>query len=183
VAGAGGLPVSDIRYRDATPRDAQAIAQVFARTFIDTFGHLYREEDLSEFLAGKSAAHFAEELADPHYRFRLAEEDGRLAGYVKLGPPELPVETPPDTIELCQLYVLKDWHGAGIARALMDWTIGQAHALNAEHIQLSVYVENHRARRLYERYGFHPVGRYDFMVGSHADEDIVLRHTVMQRDE
>jgi len=27
------------------------------------------------------------------------------------------------------------------------------------------------------------VGRYDFMVGSHADEDIILRHIVMQADE
>ena len=32
---------------------------------------------------------------------------------------------------------------------------------------------------VYERYGFEAVGRYDFMVGSHVDEDIVLRHVVM----
>jgi RimJ/RimL family protein N-acetyltransferase len=45
---------------------------------------------------------------------------------------------------------------------------------------LSVYVDNHRARRFYERHGFEPVGRYDFMVGSHADEDLILRHVIMQ---
>ena len=64
----------------------------------------------------------------------------------------------------------------------MDWVLGTAASKAARHIQLSVYFDNHRARRFYERYGFHAVGRYDFMVGSHADEDIVLRHVVLQAD-
>jgi hypothetical protein len=29
--------------------------------------------------------------------------------------------------------------------------------------------------RFYERRGFAAVGRYDFMVGNHADEDIIMR--------
>ena len=50
----------------------------------------------------------------------------------------------------------------------------------AKELVLSVYVDNHRARRFYERYGFEVVGKYDFMVGSHADEDLILRHFIMQ---
>ena len=38
-----------------------------------------------------------------------------------------------------------------------------------------MYVDNHRARRFYERYGFEAVGRYTFMVGNHADEDHLMR--------
>jgi ribosomal protein S18 acetylase RimI-like enzyme len=166
-------------YRDGGPEDAGAIADVFARSFTATFGHLYPPEDLASFLAAMTADRFREQLSDPRFHFRLACDGDDLAGYIKLGPPELPVETPPNTIELCQLYVLERWHGEGIAHALMDWALGQARAQRAAHLQLSVYVDNHRARRFYERYGFTPVGRYDFMVGSHADEDIVLRHVVM----
>lgn len=171
-----------LAYRAATSPDAEAIADVFRTSFVDTFGHLYREDDLRNFLLSKTADRFRAEIDDPRYAFRLAEDAGKIVGYVKLGPPELPIDAPPQTVELCQLYVLKDWHGAGIAAALMDWTLERAAAQKAEHIQLSVYVDNHRARRFYERYDFHAVGRYDFMVGSHADEDIILRHVVMQAD-
>lgn len=172
-----------ITYRDAVPADVQSIAAVFTASFVETFGHLYRREDLEDFLSTMTPDRFRGEMADERFLFRLAFDADRLVGYIKLGPPELPVQTPPDSIELSQLYVLKDWHGAGIAASLMDWALATAGQRGARHIQLSVYVDNHRARRFYERYGFHQVGRYDFMVGSHADEDIVLRHVVMQADE
>jgi RimJ/RimL family protein N-acetyltransferase len=47
--------------------------------------------------------------------------------------------------------------------------------LGADNLYLSVFTENHRARRFYEKYGFEPEGTYAFMVGTHADEDVVMR--------
>jgi hypothetical protein len=38
-----------------------------------------------------------------------------------------------------------------------------------------VFVDNVRAQRFYARYGFQDVGRYAFMVGSHEDEDRLMR--------
>ena len=57
----------------------------------------------------------------------------------------------------------------------MERALEFARSKTARHIQLSVYVDNHRARRFYERYGFEGEGRYAFMVGNHADEDIIMR--------
>ena len=172
-----------IVFRRAAPEDSKGVADLFQTSFVDTFGHLYRAADLQAFLATKTEEQFRREIADARFDFILAEDCGQMAGYVKLGPPELPVETPPRTLELCQLYVLKRWHGAGIAKGLMERALERVRARSARHVQLSVYVDNHRARRFYEHYGFKPVGRYDFMVGSHADEDIVLRHLVMEANE
>ncbi len=62
----------------------------------------------------------------------------------------------------------------------MKWALEEAARRGARELILSVYVDNHRARRFYERYGFEAVGRYDFMVGTHADEDLILRHIIMQ---
>jgi len=161
--------------RDATAGDLPAIDRVFRRSFCDTFAHLYDPEDLAAFFANFTPEAWGREFADPHYAFRVAEVDGEVVGYVKLGPSALPVETGKRALELRQIYVLKDHHGSGIAAALSEWAIDEARRRGFEELYLTVYVDNHRARRFYDRYGFEAVGRYDFMVGNHADEDIVMR--------
>jgi ribosomal protein S18 acetylase RimI-like enzyme len=164
-----------ISCRDATAADLPAIDRVFRTSFCDTFAHLYRPEDLAQFLDQFTPAAWAEEFNGPGYGFRVAEADGEVVGFVKLGPSSLPIESSRRFIELRQIYVLKDHHGSGLARTLTDWAIGKARERGFEELYLTVYVDNHRARRFYDRYGFEAVGRYDFMVGSHADEDIIMR--------
>ena len=144
-------------------------------SFAETFGHLYTPENLAAFLDNHSEAGWRSELSDPRFAVRLGAAEGRPIAYCKLGPPSLPFEVRGPTIELRQLYVLKPWQGAGAAAALMDWALAEARRRGAREIYLSVFVDNARARRFYDRYGFEPVGRYDFMVGSHADEDIIMR--------
>lgn len=162
-------------YREARPDDAAAIAAMFAVSFRDTFGALYQPADLASFLAGNDSTAFRAELNDPQFDFQLAEDRRALAGYIKLGPCSLPIEPYPASLELRQLYVLKDWHGSGVAVQLFDWAIERARARGARHLQLSVYVDNHRARRFYERRGFAVVGSFDFMVGSHRDDERIMR--------
>ena len=91
---------------------------------------------------------------------------------------KLPIEAKVPAILLDQLYILKEHHGTGIAHALMDWSLEQARQRGAREMYLTVYTDNHRAKRFYDRYGFEAVGRYDFMVGNHADEDIIMRKLV-----
>ena len=164
-----------VSYRDATAADLPAIDALFRSSFSDTFAHLYKAEDLAAFFANFTPDAWREEFDDPRYAFRLAEADGDLVGFVKLGPPSVPVESRADRIELRQIYIDKAWLGQGIATVLMNWAINEARKRGAQELYLTVYVDNHRARRVYERYGFVPVGRYDFMVGNHADEDTIMR--------
>ena len=165
-------------HRDATAADLPAIDRVFRQSFSDTFAHLYRPQDLAAFLAQFTPGAWAEEFADPRYRFRVAEAGGEIVGFVKLGPAALPVETTKRAIELRQIYVLKEHHGSGLAKELSEWAIDEARRQGFEELYLTVYVDNHRARRFYDRYGFEPAGRYDFMVGEQADEDIIMRKTL-----
>jgi ribosomal protein S18 acetylase RimI-like enzyme len=162
-------------YRDAVPADAAALDRIFDTSFCDTFAHLYRTEDLEAFLTSFGIADWQRQLSDSAFAFRIAELDGEPVGYVKLGPMKLPIEHDPNALLLDQLYVLKEHHGSGIARELMDWALAEAGRRGAADLYLTVYIDNHRARRFYDRYGFEAVGRYDFMVGSHADEDIIMR--------
>ena len=167
--------MAEITYRNATPADALLMSRLGPETFSETFGHLYTPENLAAFLLNHSVENWTKELADPRFTVRLAEHDGAAVGFAKLGPPSLPFEVTGPTAELRQLYVLKPWQGAGVAQTLMAWVLDEARAGGADQIFLSVFVDNHRAQRFYARYGFEAVGTYAFMVGTHADEDIIMR--------
>lgn len=162
-----------VEYRAGTVADIPAIDRVFRDSFDDTFGHLYRPEDLSAFMTQFTPETWAQEMES--CAFRLAEADGEIVGFLKLGPLTLPVETDQPAIELRQLYLVKDWHGRGLAHALTDWAIAEARRQGARELYLTVYTDNHRARRFYDKYGFVEVGPYAFMVGNHADEDIIMK--------
>ena len=167
--------MSDIIYRTATAADAPLMARIGAETFIETFGHLYTPENLAAFLANHSEENWRAELNDPGLAIRLAEQDGMAVGFAKVGPHKLPSPASGPAAELRQLYVLIPWHGTGVAQTLMAWAMDQGRARGAEEMFLSVFVDNHRAQRFYARYGFEAVGSYAFMVGDHADEDIIMR--------
>ena len=169
-----------VTYRDASKDDAAALKALFAESFVATFGHIYRPADLDAFLAANSKAKWRTNLSDPEVAIRVAETDGQLAGFVELAPKQLPHETSAPALELRRLYLRREAHGTGIAHALMSWALDEAARRGAQELVLSVFVDNHRARRFYERYGFETVGRYDFMVGTHADEDLILRHVIMR---
>jgi len=163
-----------VTYRDATVADAAALDRIFDTSFCDTFGHIYDPKDLDMFLKSFGLADWEEQLRDPIFSCRIAEVDGEPVAYVKLGPIKIPVDNDRRALLLDQFYVLQEHHGSGIARDLMEWALVEARRREAERLYLTVFTENHRARRFYDRYGFEAVGRYDFMVGNHADEDIIM---------
>lgn len=164
-----------ISYRDVGPEDAGPLARLHRRSFVETFGHLYRPEDLDAFLRQLDEEGFRAELLDGEHQVRFAEADGEPVAFVKLGPITLPVRPERRALELRQLYVLRPWQGAGIAPALADWALAEARRRGAEELYLSVWAENHRAKAFYRRYGFAYVGPYSFMVGEQADEDEIWK--------
>lgn len=170
-----------INYRDASAADAALLSDLSRRTFVETFGHLYRPADLAAFLAQLSEEAYREELLDPLYQVRFAEQHGEAVGFAKLGPLALPVEAPAEALELRQLYLVRSCQGSGIAPELMDWLLGEARRRGAGQLYLSVWTGNHRARRFYARYGFTFVAPYAFMVGEQADADEIWRLDLKER--
>ncbi len=165
-----------ITYRDACTEDASSIQAVYFESFDAIFRHLYSAKDYAAFMAGHTVAAFRAQIGDEAYAFRLAEADGRLVGYCKLGPPSLPYDPEGKRcIELRQLYLLDAAKGTGVAQGLMDWSFTEARRRGAEEMWLSVFSENVRAQRLYDRFGFEKAGEFEFMVGDHADHEFLYR--------
>ncbi|MCZ8171737.1 MAG: hypothetical protein O9272_08360, partial [Brevundimonas sp.] len=72
--------------RPATEADIPALSRLAIDAFVAKFGTLYSEQDLNTFLAeALSEPAIAAELANPKRVYRLAERDGALLGYCKIG--------------------------------------------------------------------------------------------------
>lgn len=167
-----------IAYRAARASDAEALSAMAQQCFIETFGTLYAPADLDAFLdSAMSPAAYARQLDDAGYRIQLATIEGQPIGFSKIGPSYFE-GFPADAPCLHQLYVLAAHHGEGVGKRLMDWTLDTVRANGARALYLSVFIDNHRARRFYTKLGFEKVGDYDFMVGNHRDHDEIMRLTL-----
>lgn len=165
-----------IQYRDARAIDGPALAAMARRSFTETFGTLYPPSDLAAFLDQAFGANgLPSQLSDPDFAVHLALDDGKIIGFVKMGPVTCPGEWRPDAIELYQFYVLGAWQGQGVAPVLMAWALDHARGHGAKEVILSVFVDNHRARRFYQKYGFTDIGRIAFRVGETIDDDRLMR--------
>ena len=165
-----------IAYRTAGPADAPTLAALGRRCFAETFGAAFPADDMALHLESHFGAEALDaEYRDPALRVRLAEEDGLLAAYLKLGPMRLPVPHEPGALEVKQLYVLSPWQGAGVAAALMGWAVETARAEGAPALYLSVWEQGHRAIAFYRRQGFEIVGQAPFQLGSRIYQDPTMR--------
>ena len=166
-----------IDIRPAGPPDAETLARLGAATFTESFGHLYKEEDLSAFLTeSHSAAVYARLLADDAWRLWLAETpDGEAAGYVSAGPCSLPAPNKSaNSGELARLYILKTHQGGGLGGRMLRIALDDL-TKRFEDIYLSVYSENYGAQKLYQRFGFEIIGEYFYMVGAQADREWIMQ--------
>ncbi len=148
------------------------------QAFSDAFAHLYDPIPFMQFLDETygPGGRMERDFTDPSIRWRVAAIGDQPIGYAKLSPLVAPAPAPqPGAMELRQVYVLRPWHGRGVAEALMNWAIETAREEGAPEIYLTVFDHNVRAKRFYTRHGFSEVGRCTFRLGDRVDDDRVWR--------
>lgn len=167
-----------IDYCDARPEDGPELDAMAQSVWLETFGHSGSAEDIALYL-GKAygpEGDLIRHLSDPAHRFRLAQADGSIIGYAKLSLPWLPKQwVGPHSRQLSQIYIASTHRGHGVAHALMSWSIETARADGADELLLTVWEENPRAMRFYEKLGFEHVGDYAFPMGNQMDRDLIMR--------
>ncbi len=163
-----------ITYRMPDATDAAALAELGKTSFVDTFGHLYSVENLNLFVSRTyTIAAISSELSNPQRVYLVAEEGGVMVGYCKLGlDPSFDLDLGDRrAMELKQLYLRQSHLGTGVAQYLMDWAIAQGRERGVDDIILSVYSDNPRGQRFYQKYGFRHLADTFFMVGNHRDDE------------
>ena len=176
-------PHAGLRIRRATLADATLIATMGAETFVAAFGAQNVPENVAMHLAKSYGTGIQErQLADPKITYRIAEMDGRNAGYAcvcESEPP--PCVTGPAPVEVLRFYVLNEFHGTGIAQALMNACADDARARGGRTLWLGVWDQNPRAIRFYTKWGFEDVGGQIFVLGEDPQQDRVLSHALASR--
>jgi len=167
----------ELLIRRAALADADVLADLGRRTFVETFGHLYPAQDLTDFLRDAyGPARTLRDLGDPAKAAWLAEIDGTAIGYALAGPCDLPhAEVTPTCGELKRLYLLAAHQGAGVGERLFRTALDWLAETREGDTWIGVWSQNHGAQRFYRRHGFTVAGRYAFPVGRTLDQELILR--------
>jgi ribosomal protein S18 acetylase RimI-like enzyme len=166
--------------RRADEADAGLLAELGARTFLDTFADSTKPEDMTAYLSASFGARTqAAELADGDSTFFVAETDGAASGYAKLhaGEAEACV-TGLKPVELARLYVLREWFGRGVGEALMMACVEEARRLGHLTMWLGVWEHNARAQAFYRKWDFRVAGEHVFRVGSDPQIDLIMERAL-----
>lgn len=164
--------------RPASLDDIAELVVVGRQTFTDAFGHLYSPQDLAHFLDNsRSPEQITANIESTDIGVMVAEIDGAIVAYCTTvygkGFDERPDPKPIKPALLSQLYCTQATTGLSVGAALMDDCLAEARCRGCDAVQLSVWSENFRAQRFYQRYGFEKVADIDFWVGDHRDDEFL----------
>ena len=171
------MHLSDAQIRKAELSDAEAVASLAAALFPLGCPAETRAEDLAEHIGRElTPERFRELLGDPGVVVHLASVSGKLAGFAMVAWGGAAPEAVADVrCELRKLYVDPAFHGQGLAGRLVDAVFQTAERLGHRSLWLSVHSGNERAIGFYSKCGFRVVGSQEFLVGSDAQKDYVMR--------
>ena len=115
-----------------------------------------------------SAAMFWNELANAHY-YLVALDGDEVVGYAGLS-------VTGDEAWVQNIAVRKDRQRHGIGRTLLEALLAEADRRGARPVLLEVAIDNAKAQRLYDKYGFAPVGvRRGYYQPSNTDAVVMRR--------
>ena len=162
--------------RTATASDAAVIADLARRTFYDTFASTNDANDMALYLASAFGIdQQTRELTNRDITTLVAEEDGTAIAYAMVRSDHVPgCVTDAEAVELWRFYVDAQWHGRGVAQALMERVKAAARQRGAKTVWLGVWERNDRARAFYVKCGFADVGEHIFLFGTDPQTDRVM---------
>ncbi|EOD66198.1 GCN5-related N-acetyltransferase [Amycolatopsis vancoresmycina DSM 44592] len=120
--------------------DAAAIGEVHVRSWQAAYAGLIPADFLARLSASSRAAGWARRIGDGSGQVLVVEDDGVIAGFAAFGPSQL-----------FALYVLPEFWGRGLGRALHDRVVAE---MSGDSAVLWVLATNERAKAFYVRQGW-----------------------------
>jgi diamine N-acetyltransferase len=165
----------EITIRRVLPGDEAVLSTIAKKTFYDAFTGTCTEDDMQQFLEQHfNEVQLAKEISTPGDYCFFAEVEGQPAGYIRFmedysGFTEMKQWK---ALELKRIYVLKEYHGRGVAQQLMELYLQYAIENGYKALWLGVWEHNKQAQKFYEKYGFVNSGHpHNFPIGSTPQTD------------
>lgn len=148
----------DVLCRPATPADVPAIAAVRIRSWQAAYRGSVPQDYLDALDVDAEITRRQDRPLDGQH---VAEAEGTVVGWLHVGPyrADEGEEVPgPSCGEVGAIYALPEFWGRGVGRGMLAYGLCELRRLGLSPVLLWVLVTNGRARRFYERAGFHADG-------------------------
>lgn len=164
-----------------TAADAEPLSDIATTVFRDAYRSAFdSDRQVEEFIAKNlSPTALRSEIESARAWYLLGLVNGTAAGFLKLER-----SLPPDCVgcrpsmEVGKLYVLKPFHGGGIANLLMQRGLDYARQCGVSQLWLCVWEKNPRAQAFYRRWDFEKVGEISISWSGVVFCDVVMTRRV-----
>ncbi|MGB0373220.1 MAG: GNAT family N-acetyltransferase [Opitutales bacterium] len=162
--------------KQATVEDAKRIAELAEASFRDTFTGTTSDANMELHCRNSyGEAIQAREILCDTMKTLFCEDGDSVIGFAQMrwGKPPTCIANR-SAGEILRLYVAREWHGRGIAHALMSRCLEEMRERSMDVVWLGVWEENHRARAFYAKYGFQKKGSHIYPVGEDPQVDLIV---------
>jgi ribosomal protein S18 acetylase RimI-like enzyme len=170
--------------RRCSVEDAEAVADLASRLFVESYGPTHPEPELSRYLARSFPANgIREAIESPAVTILVAEDSEQRPiayAYMRVNPDQPEGVRGQHVIEIVRFYVDAAFQGRGVGAALMDECFDDAARRGADVIWLQVWKEAPWAIGFYVRMGFTVVGSALFYFGEQIGHDHIMARPIRQ---
>jgi len=144
------MNIESLEVRDVLLTDVESLAKIRIRSWQKTYAGQMPDEYLNNLSLEKTITRWQELVANPERDTKIlgAFIDGRLAGYLSMGPNRNMDEI--NSGEIYAIYVDPDFLGVGIGTRLMNEAISHFISLGYSYATLWVFHSNSPAIKFYE---------------------------------
>lgn len=169
--------MSCLEISEATFQNIFDLQNISRQTFLETYSSGNTETDMLKYLDEEFAIEkLKTELNDKSSEFYFAILEGEIIGYIKINFGESQTEIRDGkSLEIQRIYVLKEFQGKKIGKALYRKAVEVAKQKELEYLWLGVWEENPKAIQFYEKIGFIAFDKHVFQLGNDAQTDIMMK--------
>jgi len=169
------------KFQKCRLEDVESLKELSLSTFVKAFGEQNSPEDMGTYCdVAFSTKKIKEEVLNDNSIFYFVKSGEITVGYFKLNIETAQSEPIEGGLEIERIYLLEPYQGIGIGQIMFNKIFEMARKMKRLHLWLGVWEENHGAIRFYERNGFRPFAKHNFMLGSDLQTDLLMELVLVE---